>query len=302
MSAIAVDRGTEEGRRAAGVGGADMGAGPGEGRFDLHVHTTASDGTWDPARVVREAARLGLAGVAITDHDTVAGVAEGVAEGARAGITVVPGVEVGAERGSEEVHVLGYFVDVDHRGLRATLLRLQGSRERRMERMAERVARLGMPVSLQRVRELAAGGALGRPHMARALVEAGYATSVKEAFERFLERGRPGYVPREHISPEAAVGVIREAGGAGVLAHPGLLRDDSFIPDLVACGLAGIEVYYPEHGPEAVARYRAMARRLGLMATGGSDFHGGPDYPARLGQVTVPARVVADLARLARVP
>lgn len=301
MNATAMDgRPQEEERKAVGNRWHRTGAWPGEGQFDLHVHTAASDGIWSPARVVREAARLGLAGVAITDHDTVAGIAPALAEAARAGITVVPGVEVGAERDGEEVHVLGYFVDAGHRGLRRTLLRLQGSRERRMELMVRKLAGLGMPVSLQRVKELAAGGSLGRPHLARALVEAGYVTSVEEAFARFLERGRPGYVPREHLTPEQAVELIRQAGGVSVLAHPGLLRDDSFIGDLVACGLAGIEVYYPEHTRDMVEKYEAMAGRLGLIATGGSDFHGGHGYPAGLGQVTVPAAVVGRLARLAR--
>lgn len=299
MNAASKEGRPSEDHRAGGSGGWGRGGGAGQGRFDLHVHTTASDGVWSPARVVREAARIGLAGVAITDHDTVAGIAAAMAEAARAGIVVVPGVEVGAERDEEEVHILGYFVDPGHAGLRKTLLRLQGSRERRMELMVRRMAGLGMPVALERVRELAAGGALGRPHLARALVEAGYVASVEEAFTRFLERGRPGYVPREHLTPQEAIELIGQAGGVSVVAHPGLLRDDSFITDLVARGLGGIEVYYPEHTRETVEKYEVMAERLGLVATGGSDFHGGPGYLAELGQVTVPAAVVERLARLA---
>lgn len=268
-----------------------------KGRFDLHVHTTASDGTWTPAEVVREAARRGLGGVGITDHDTVAGIAEAQVEAARVGITVVPGVELGAERDEEEVHVLGYFVDTAHPGLRETLGRLRGSRRRRMERMVARMSELGMPLSARRLEELAAGGVPGRPHVARLLVEAGYVRSVEEAFHRYLERGRPGYVARERLSPAEAVRVIREAGGCAVLAHPGLLADDRFIPELVAEGLGGIEAYYPEHSPETVEKYKRLALELGLMVTGGSDCHGpGSGYPVRLGQVTVPASVVEDIA------
>ncbi|MEW5932237.1 MAG: PHP domain-containing protein [Bacillota bacterium] len=273
----------------------------GAGRFDLHVHTTASDGTWSPARVVGEAARLGLAGVGITDHDTVAGLPEALAAGERAGIRVVPGIELGSEYGGEEVHVLGYFIDPGHPRLAGILTWLQEVRWRRLDRMVERVAELGLPVSRQRVAELAAGGTPGRPHLARAMVEAGYVGSVEEAFDRYLERGRPGYVPRPHLSPSDAVRVIRQAGGCAVLAHPGLLRDDGVIAELVGAGLGGIEARYPKHRPEQVEEYGRLGRRLGLIVTGGSDFHGpGVGPPAWLGEVTVPADVVEALAHRAR--
>lgn len=265
------------------------------------MHTTASDGTWTPAQVVREAARLGLAGVGITDHDTVGGIAGAVEEGGRAGIQVIPGIELGAERAGEEVHVLGYFIDPQHPVLQRALTWLQQGRQRRMERMVARMAELGMPVPARRLQELAGGGVPGRPHLARLLVEAGYAGSVQEAFELYLERGRPGYVPRPRLSPLRAVKVIRAGGGCAVLAHPGHLGDDSFIPQLVRAGLQGIEVYYPGHGPETVEKYEKLARQLGLVVTGGSDCHGpGSGYPAGLGEVAVPASVVEWLARRAR--
>lgn len=268
--------------------------------FDLHVHTTASDGTWTPAEVVREAALRGLAGVGITDHDTVAGIPEARAEAARMGIAVVPGVELGAEHRGEEVHVLGYFVDPLHPALQDTLNRLQAGRRMRMEGMLARLAQVGIPVSARRLEELAAGGVPGRAHVARLLVEAGHVGSVEEAFTRYLEPGRPGYVARERLSPPQAVRVIREAGGCAVLAHPGLLGDDAFIPELVAAGLNGIEAYYPEHDPRAVEKYEHLARKLGLIVTGGSDCHGpGSGYPVRLGKVAVPARVVQAVAAAA---
>lgn len=270
------------------------------GRFDLHVHTSASDGAWPPARVVEEAAREGLDGIAITDHDTVAGLEEALAAGRKMGVRVLPGVELGSEQDSREVHVLGYFIDPGDARLRETLAWLEDERRRRLERMLERLAALGVPVARGRVLELACG-VPGRPHVARAMVEAGWVASVEEAFDRFLESGRPGYVPRAHLAPAEAARLVHQAGGCAVLAHPGLLDDDAMVERLLESGLDGIEAYYPGHSPEQTARYESLGRGRGLVVTGGTDFHGlGLGQPVRLGQVAVPARVVAELERRAR--
>ncbi|HEY3315816.1 MAG TPA: PHP domain-containing protein [Bacillota bacterium] len=269
---------------------------------DLHVHTTASDGTLTPSEAVRAAVAAGLTAIGVTDHDTTAGLPEAT-QAARAsggGLRVVPGVEVNtdttiADR-TREVHVLGYLFDPSSPALEAELQRLRTARYERARLILDRLVRLNLPVSFTRVREIAGGGPLGRPHIAQVLVEAGYAGSVREAFRLYLGIGKPAYVERYKLSPEEAVRLIRAAGGVAVLAHPGLIGDDSIIPPLVAAGLAGLEARYPEHSRSQTRRYVAMARRYGLVVTGGSDAHG-PGFPGRapIGGVRVGDEVIKEL-------
>lgn len=269
---------------------------------DLHVHTTASDGTLTPAEAVRAAITAGLTAVAITDHDTTAGLAP-AAEAARAAeqpIRVVPGVEVNTDAvidgRTREVHVLGYLFDPSSPSLEAELQRLRLARYERAKQILKKLERLKLPVSFARVEEIAAGGPLGRPHIAQALVEAGYAGSVLEAFRLYLGIGKPAYVERYKLTPEEAVRLIRAAGGAAVLAHPRLIGEESIIAPLVAAGLAGIEARYPEHSRGQTRRYSALARRYGLVVTGGSDAHG-PGFPEReaIGGVRVDDAVIDEL-------
>ncbi|MBI3998498.1 MAG: PHP domain-containing protein, partial [Armatimonadetes bacterium] len=242
-------------------------------RIDLHTHTTASDGLLGPQALVAEAAVRGVGLLAVADHDTTASVAPALAAGRAAGVEVWPAVELSCDVPAGEVHVLGYFIDHHLAWFQALLRRLREGRVRRAERMVDRLAALGVPVDFERVAAYAGGGSVGRPHVARALVEAGHVRDVAEAFDRFIGRGGPAYVERVKITPADAVRVIRAAGGLAVLAHPGWARNDTMISDLVAAGLDGIEVYYPDHDPATVRHYAAVAARHGLLVTGGTDFH-----------------------------
>lgn len=266
---------------------------------DLHTHSTASDGVLAPAELVRRAHQVGLAALALTDHDTVEGLPEAEAEAGRLGVRLVPGVELSTDAIGREVHILGYYCRFDAEPLALLLEDMRAARRERLERIVARLNAAGVPVALERVRALAGGGSAGRPHVARALVEAGLAADVNDAFARFLGRGCPGYVPRKKLHPAEAVRAVVAAGGVAVLAHPGLMGDDGVIAELVASGLGGIEADYPAHTPEQAARYRRLAGALGLIPTGGSDYHGKGEHWGDLGGVRVPVEVVDRLERAA---
>jgi hypothetical protein len=269
-------------------------------RIDLHTHTTASDGLLDAAALLAEAATHGVRLLAVSDHDTTAAVDPALEAGRRAGVEVWPAVELSCDVEAGEVHMLGYFIDHHLPWFEALLVRLRDGRVRRAERMVERLAALGVPVDYGRVVALAGGGAIGRPHVARALVEAGWVRDLPEAFDRFIGRNGPAYVERVKMTPSEAVAIIQSAGGLAVLAHPGW-GQDALIPTLIAAGLDGIEVYYPDHTPTMVARYREIAERHGLLITGGTDFHGG-DLATRvsIGNQYVPEEIVPALREAAR--
>ena len=256
--------------------------------IDLHTHTNRSDGTFTPGELVRRAGELRLETLALTDHDTTAGLDEAVAAGLELGVEVVPGVELSAELDRTSVHVLGYWMEPADPELQAELTRLRDDRFRRGELMVAKLRDLGLPVSFERVREIAAGGNIVRPHVAQAMVEAGVVASEEEAFEQWIADGRPAHVPKHALHPVEAIALIRRAGGLGVLAHPGMWGDQTSVPDelieaMAEAGMAGLEVDHTDHGAEQRARYRAMADRLGLVATGGSDCHGTRYDPIRLG-------------------
>ena len=269
--------------------------------FDLHVHTTASDGTRTPAEVVAEAAALGLSGLAVTDHDTVEGVALALAAGKAWGVEVVPGVEINTEDRGIEIHILGYFIDLGSEILLERLAFLRRARHARMARMVELLRRLGVRVSLEDVLAVAGNGVPARPHLARALVAGGWVASEEEAFERYLNQGRPAYVPRAKYAPAEAVALVRQAGGAPVLAHAGLVPGGAALGPLLRAGLCGIEAYHPGHDPGATEFCRRLAEHHGLVATGGSDYHG-PEHRSyrRLGAAVVGREVVERLRSLAR--
>ena len=273
-------------------------------RIDLHVHTTASDGTLSPAQCVEEAARAGLAAIAITDHDTLAGNAEAQARGDELGLEVVPAVEVSAAHGPYIVHVLGYYPDPASEGLAAVLAKLQAERRRRTPRILERLAQLGCPVSAADVdAEAGVGVGVGRPHIAAVMVRKGYVGSAHEAFDRYLATGAPAYVRRAKPSAEQAIAALRAARAVPVLAHPGGIEDagvddvETLVSQLAEAGLEGVEVYYHSHSPGQTAAFARMAARHGLLETGGSDFHGAAKPDIRLGvgrgNLRVPYRVLA---------
>ncbi len=266
------------------------------GKADLHVHTTFSDGVLTPTEIVERAHEVGLDAVAITDHDSVAGVPEAAEAGRRLGVQVVPGVEINTDVPGSEVHMLGYFLDIESPALKEALHGLREGRLRRAERMVLLLRRIGVPVRLERVLEIAGGGAaVGRPHVAQAIIELGRASDMNDAFGKYLGRGRPAHAARRKFTPEQAIGIIRAAGGVPVLAHPALSGCDRKVRGWVRAGMRGIEADHSEHQDAQVCAYRRLARDLGLIATAGSDFHGLPGNRTVLGGHTCDTEVVERL-------
>jgi hypothetical protein len=271
------------------------------GRVDLHTHTTASDGTLDAHELVELAARHGVRVLAITDHDSTEALAAAGAAAERLGVILVPGIEINCEAEGAEIHVLGYFVDVQASWFQDFLRQQRAERRARVLRIAARLAELGLPVDPAEVLALAGDGAAGRPHVAQVMVRRGYVATVREAFDRYLRAGGPAWVPRDRLSPAEAVAVIRRAGGVAVMAHPGLAQRDELIAGLVGAGLEGLEVYYPEHSPSQTEHYLELCRQWALLATGGSDFHGpGRGVHATPGTPQVPWEAWDALRRRAR--
>lgn len=269
---------------------------------DLHTHTTASDGTYTPAELVREAVRRGVRVLALTDHDSTEGVAPALAVAAeQAPLEVVPGIEINTDVTGSEVHVLGYFVDYEAEWFRGLLREFRDDRAQRIHRIAERLGALGLRVDPAEVLALVREGSAGRPHVARVMVERGYVASVKEAFDRYLRAGGPAYVSHRKMGPREACAVIRKAGGLAVMAHPGFeAGSEAMIRELASAGLLdGVECYYAEHTPEQTARFVGLCRELRLATTGGSDFHGPVVRAATLGQPPVPWAAWEDLRRRA---
>jgi predicted metal-dependent phosphoesterase TrpH len=255
---------------------------------DLHAHSTASDGVATPVGLVAAARQAGLAAIALTDHDTVAGVREASAAGAAIGVRVVPGVELSAVDVSGETHLLGlHLADLD--ALDARLAELRDMRRTRAERIVQRLNALGVRVTMDDVLEQAAGGAIGRPHVARALIASGWAGDVRSAFDRYLAAGRPAYVPKDRLSLADAIAIVHRAGGMAVLAHPGACATAERLTALAALGLDGVEVRHPSHDEAEIARILTLTERLGLLPSGGSDWHGQPDGSRALGVMRVPS-------------
>ncbi len=270
-------------------------------RIDLHTHTTASDGLLTPPALVQAARQAGVEVLAITDHDTVDGIPEALEEARAVGIRLIPGVELSVEEAEGELHLLGYFVDFEADWFRSFLAELRASRVDRIREMVRRLNDLGARLPLEAVQR-EARGTVGRAHVARALVAAGYVRTPAEAFERYIGRGRPAWVPRNTLSSEEAIAAIRRAGGIPVLAHPGRSVSFARVAALKASGLEGIEVYYPDHTPHETAQLLALARELSLLVTGGSDYHGdGVGTGAALGTPYVPPEVVHALQERRRV-
>jgi len=248
--------------------------------IDLHTHSTASDGSYSPAEVVRLAKEGGLAAMALTDHDTVDGLPEAVAAGQEFGVEVIPGVEISAQFPGGTMHILGLFVEYHNGRLDERLAVLKQARIDRNPRIIAKLNALGIPITMEKVDQISGGGQVGRPHIARALMEAGYVQDLQEAFDKYLGWHRPAYVSKFRFPPEAALAMIREAKGIPVLAHPFTLGLGSayalknLIIELKGLGLAGLEVYYSEHTPEQEALYLKLVRELDLQISGGSDFHG----------------------------
>ena len=267
---------------------------------DLHTHTTASDGTDAPAALVRKAAALGLAAVAITDHDTLSGLAEAEEAGQQHGIEVIRGCELGVASAYGEMHLLGLWLPEDASLLETTLVDLRRRRESRNLRMLEKLEQLGYPVAYESVLHFAGGESVGRPHIASALLEKGYVASRDEAFARFLGARGAAYVPRELLTPEQGVALMAGLGATVCIAHPMLMRCppawfDDILPRLKECGLSAIEAYHSEHSAADERFCAELARRYSLGLSGGSDYHGLTKPAVRLGRGRGGLRVTAAI-------
>lgn len=271
-------------------------------KADLHLHTTASDGRLEPSKLVSLAARVGLDVIAVTDHDSVGGVAPAIAAAkAYPSLTVIPGVELSADVPRGEVHVLGYFIDYRDNNLTSTLDGLRDSRQGRALRMIAKLRDMGMEIQWQSVLELAQGGSVGRPHIAQALLGAGYVTSLAEAFDKYIGRNGPAYAEREKMTPAESVKLITSARGLPVLAHPADIEDlDKLISELLKAGLVGMEVYYTKYNPKVIKRLLKIAQHYKIVTTGGTDYHHFEDgSETMMGEIQVPSQSVEQLLSLA---
>jgi len=269
---------------------------------DLHIHSTASDGKYTPEAIIAKAAGLGLKYVSLTDHDSIDGIEPAIKAAKNfPGLTFIPGVELSTDLADGEAHILGYFIDYNSGELIKELEKFRDSRFGRGRRMVEKLAALGIAIDWARVQEIAGDGAIGRPHVAQAMQEKGYIKSFNEAFEKYIGHGGPAYVEREKITPEDAVALIVRCGGLPVLAHPFTVKKPGeLVISLKRSGLIGIEVYYKDNTPEATRTTLKLAEKYGLVATGGTDYHGIDDSrEVMLGGVEVPVKAAQKLISLA---
>lgn len=255
---------------------------------DLHLHTFFSDGTFTPEELVERARKIGFAAIALTDHDTVEGCARAAAACAAAQMEFISGAELTAEHADTEVHILAYFVDTQNQALLKRIAGFQSVRQNRIREMVAALNKLGIPLQAESVFALANCKSPGRPHVARALVKEKLIGSLDEAFERYLKKGRPAWIPKTKMSALESVELIHQAGGLAVMAHPGLNRSDEIIPDLVAAGLDGIECFHTKHSTAMAERYLEIAEKHHLLVTGGSDCHGFSKVRPLIGTVKLP--------------
>lgn len=254
---------------------------------DLHIHTNVSDGEYSPQFVVGAAIAQGFSAISITDHDTLDGL-EAALKATKGQIEVIPGVEISTVHEGKEIHILGYLFDINDRNLIEKLAEMEKARQNRIKKIVDRLNELGFKISFEQVRAVSGTGAIGRPHVAKVLLEKGYVKSIKEAFTKLLSPGCPGYISRYKITPQEAIKLLLNAGGIPVLAHPGVNPDNDLIPYLKEMGLQGIEVWHPEHNYQAVEMYLKLASEYNLVPTGGSDWHGNnKDLPFNLGSIKV---------------
>ena len=272
-------------------------------KVDIHIHSTASDGRLSPEEVVRKSAELGLTVIALCDHDTVDGIAPALtAAKAFPWLKVIPSIEVSTDVSNGEAHVLGYFIDYTDHKLLARLERMRNSRRGRAQRMIAKLRNLGINIEWQRVQEIAGSGSMGRPHVAQAMLEKGYISSIKEAFTNYISRDGPAYAEREKMTPAEAVAMILQTKGLPVLAHPFTTNDpEAMIIELKKAGLVGIEAHYDGYSADEVNQLVDLANKHNLIATGGSDYHGlGLSNETMLGGVEVPMESAEQLIALAK--
>ena len=264
------------------------------GRIDLHMHSNFSDGVHPPAKLIEMAKEKELVAVALTDHDILDGIVEMRAAGEAAGIEVLSGVELSCEFGGRDLHVLGYGVDPSHEPFEEMLRKFRETRHKRGIKIIEKLNALGISIEPAEVIAHSGQGALGRPHIAKALVEGGHVGNTQEAFDKYIADGGPAYVPKYKMDPAEAIEHIRAAGGLAFIAHPGIFieRTEGSIHDLVAQGFDGIEVYHPTHNEEKRRQLKAIADQKGMLVSGGTDYHGFPGRDLEIGSVDVNYEVV----------
>jgi len=271
-------------------------------KVDLHIHSTASDGRFSPEEIVRKAVELGLEVIALADHDSVDGIGPALKAARKfPRLRIIPAVEVSTDVPDGEVHVLGYFIDYTSRELAEELARFRSSRERRAQKMVAKLADLGVHIDWRRVQEIAGDGTMARPHVAQAMLEKGYITSIREAFDKYIARDGPAYVEREKLTPVEAVALIVRTNGLPVMAHPFTVPDpEVLISEMEAAGLVGIEAYYNGYTAGEISRLVSLADQHGLIVTGGSDYHGlGEIGEMMMGGVDVPMGSAERLIALA---
>jgi predicted metal-dependent phosphoesterase TrpH len=269
-------------------------------RLDLHLHSTASDGSDPPVDVAAKAAREGVEIIALTDHDAVDGIPPLRERAEASGLRVINGVELSVNEQGIDVHVLAYGFDPEDPGFAVALARWREGRHERARKILSRLKGIGIRITIDEVEAIANGGAIGRPHVAEALLQEGHVESLNEAFQRYLGHHAPAYVPKMTVSMEEAGAIVKEAGGVTVLAHPGTLNRDHLIPAWTTRGLDGIEVWHTKHDASAVRRFTSIAARFGLLMTGGSDYHGERTPGLTIGSVPVPDTILAPLEEAIR--
>ncbi|NQT30653.1 MAG: PHP domain-containing protein [Candidatus Saganbacteria bacterium] len=263
---------------------------------DLHIHTTFSDGTNTPEEIVKLAKKAGLTTIAITDHDGVDGILPAQKNGSEIGVEVIAGIELTTETTDTEIHILGYFIDRQNPKLLSATTKIREDRCKRVFKICEKLKKLGIDLDPKKVLSISGEGAPGRPHVARAMLDAGYIKDFKEAFRGYIEFNGPAYVSHYKLSAKEAIDLIRDAGGVAVYGHPAVSNCDDVIPDLVAAGLAGIEAYYSTHRPAQTEHYLKLAEKYGLLVTGGSDYHGERvGKESRLGVIQLPDELIDKL-------
>lgn len=271
-------------------------------KIDLHIHTTASDGQLTPSEVVRRASELGMETIAITDHDSIEGIEEALAEARKfPELTVITGIEMGADVPDSEMHILGYFVNPNSETFCQKLDGLRNSRITRTQKMVSKLADMEIHLDWEHVVRIANGASIGRPHIAQAILERGYVTVLQEAFDKYIGDDSPAHVKREKLGPVETIEIITGAGGLPVLAHPAKTENlDSVLQHLKSAGLVGMEVYYKDYDSETKQRLAEAANKHGLIPCGGSDYHGFKDEGNEIGRCDVPRETVDQLLELQR--
>lgn len=266
-----------------------------EKNCDLHSHTIHSDGVLTPGELIELAKEKKLRAIGVTDHDTISGVPEAIKMGNKLKIEVVPGIELSSEDRGKDVHILGYYIDISSKRLLDWLTTFRDARVMRAKKIVAKLKTYDIDLPVEEVLSLAGSGAVGRPHIAELMVKRGFVKDINEAFDRFIGTNGPAYVPKYKISPGKAIELIKSSGGVPVIAHPGTIGDPDYVVYLAKLGIQGIEVWHPEHPQELIEIFNKMADDLGLLKTGGSDFHGGKRGKADLGTIRVPYTLVEKL-------